>query len=144
MNSSPPFQAIAWSGQDQDDQFTIRIFGRSEDGKSVSLGTKFNPYFFIKTSLPVDTVKSLFWRGLVSCKVHEGKDLWGFQNGELSRFLRLEFKSHRALRNCVYAVENQKHENLRDAKVYEGNMDPVLRFMHVSGISSTEIGRAHV
>jgi len=137
MNSSPPFQAIAWSGQDQDDQFTIRIFGRSEDGKSVSLGTKFNPYFFIKTSLPVDTVKSLFWRGLVSCKVHEGKDLWGFQNGELSRFLRLEFKSHRALRNCVYAVENQKHENLRDAKVYEGNMDPVLRFMHVSGISST-------
>jgi DNA polymerase delta subunit 1 len=106
-------------------------------GESVSLGTKFNPYFFIKTSVPRDTVKSVCYRNLVSCKVHEGKDLWGFQNGELSRFIRLEFKTHKALRNCVYCIENKKFEELWDAKVYEGNIDPILRFMHVSGISST-------
>jgi len=131
------FQAVAWSGQDQDDQFTVRIFGRSEDGKSVSLGTKFNPYFFIKTNVSKDVIKGLFWRGLVSCRVHEGRDLWGFQNGDLSRFVRVEFKTHKLLRNCAWCIENHKFPELAGARVYESNIDPVLRFMHVSGISST-------
>jgi DNA polymerase delta subunit 1 len=136
--SGIPFQAVAWDGQDQDDQFTIRIFGRAEDGKSVSLGTKFNPYCFIKTDKDLKSfIKSTFWRGLVSCEVHRGKDLWGFQNGELSRFLKVEFKTHRALRSFAYCVENNKHPELIGCKMYESNIDPVLRFMHVSGCTST-------
>ena len=132
------FQAVAWDGQDQDDQFTIRIFGRAEDGRSVSLGTKFNPYCFIKTDKDLKSfIKSTFWRGLVSCEVHRGKDLWGFQNGELSRFLKVEFKTHRALRSFAYCVENNKHPELAGCKMYESNIDPVLRFMHVSGCTST-------
>jgi len=136
------FQAVAWDGQDQDDQFTIRIFGRSENGKSVSLGTKFNPYFYIKpppgqSSSTRSFVKTQFWRGLVSCERKDGKDLWGFQNGELSVFLRVEFKSHKALRNCVWCIDNNKHQELRGCRVYESNIDPVLRFMHCSGIRST-------
>jgi DNA polymerase delta subunit 1 len=132
-----PFQAVAWKGEDQHDQYTIRIFGRAEDGRSVSLGTKFNPYCYIKTDATRDTVKGLFWRGLVSCQVQNAKDLWGFQNGELSRFLKLEFKSHKALRNCAYCIENNKFPELHGARMYESNMDPVLRFMHCSGITST-------
>lgn len=132
-----PFQAVAWSGQDQDDQYTLRIFGRSEDGKSVSLGTKFNPYCYIRTDAPRDAVKNLFWRGLVSCEVQNAKDLWGFQNGELSRFLKMEFKTHKAIRNCAWCIENNKFPELAGARVYESNIDPVLRFMHVSGCSST-------
>ena len=133
------FQAVAWDGQDQDnDQFTIRIFGRAEDGRSVSLGTKFNPYCFVKTDKDLKSfIKSTFWRGLVSCEVHRGKDLWGFQNGELSRFLRVEFKTHRALRSFAYCVDNIKHSELSGCKMYESNIDPVLRFMHVSGCTST-------
>jgi DNA polymerase delta subunit 1 len=132
------FQAVAWDGQDQDDQFTIRIFGRAEDGRSVSLGTKFNPYCFVKTDKDLKSfIKSTFWRGLVSCEVHRGKDLWGFQNGELSRFLKVEFKTHRALRSFAYCVENIKHAELAGCKMYESNIDPVLRFMHVSGCTST-------
>ena len=136
--SGVPFQAVAWDGQDQDDQFTIRIFGRAEDGRSVSLGTKFNPYCFIKTDKDLKSfIKSTFWRGLVSCEVHRGKDLWGFQNGELSRFLKVEFKTHRALRSFAYCVDNNKHSELAGCKMYESNIDPVLRFMHVSGCTST-------
>ena len=148
MNHSPPgtglaFQAVAWDGQDQDDQFTIRIFGRAENGKSVSLGTTFNPYFYIKPPPGAQLdglrsfIKTQFWRGLASCERKDGKDLWGFQNGNLSPFLRVEFKSHRALRSCVYCVDNVKYEELRGCRVYEGNIDPVLRFMHCSGIKST-------
>jgi DNA polymerase delta subunit 1 len=132
------FQAVAWDGQDQDDQFTIRIFGRAEDGRSVSLGTKFNPYCFVKTDKDLKGfIKSTFWRNLVSCEVHRGKDLWGFQNGELSRFLKVTFKSHRALRSFAYCVDNNKHSELAGCKMYESNIDPVLRFMHVSGCTST-------
>jgi len=137
------FQAVAWDGQDQDDQFTIRIFGRAENGKSVSLGTTFNPYFYIKPppGAQIDGLRSFirtqFWRGLASCERKDGKDLWGFQDGKLSPFLRVEFKSHRALRSCVYCVDNVKYEELRGCRVYEGNIDPVLRFMHCSGIKST-------
>ena len=132
------FQAVAWDGHDQDDQFTIRIFGRAEDGRSVSLGTKFNPYCFVKTDKDLKSfIKSTFWRNLVSCEAHRGKDLWGFQNGELSRFLKVEFKTHRALRSFAYCVDNNKHSELAGCKMYESNIDPVLRFMHVSGCTST-------
>jgi DNA polymerase delta subunit 1 len=134
------FQAVAWDGQDQEDQFTIRIFGRAEDGRSVSLGTKFNPYFYLKLENNVQSeafrsaFKTQFWRGLVSAEIVRAKDLWGFQNGELSRFLKVEFKTHKALRSCAWSIENGKFTG---CKVYEANIDPVLRFMHVSGIAST-------
>lgn len=134
------FQAVAWDGQDQDDQFIIRIFGRAEDGRSVSLGTKFNPSLYIKPpsgAKMLQQLKSRFYRGLVSCKLQQGKDLWGFHNEELSDFYLLEFKTHRAMRSCMYVVENKGIPELAGCKIYEGNIDPVLRFMHISGISST-------
>jgi DNA polymerase delta subunit 1 len=120
------FQAVAWDGGDRDDQYVIRIFGRSEDGKSVSLGLNFNPYFYIKTTR---NMSGSLWKGLLKCHPVRAKDLWGFQNDQLSQFWRLEFKTHKALRSCVYSLENEK--------IYEANIDPVLRFMHLSGISST-------
>lgn len=132
-----PFQAIAWEGQDIDDQFTIRIFGRSADGKSVSLGTPFQPYFFIKpkkmTKDLLDFVKTKCWKA----EPKRAKDLWGFQNGELSDFIQVTFKTHRHLRSLAYSVENNKWSELSGCRVYESNIDPVLRFMHVSGCSST-------
>lgn len=137
------FQAVAWDGQDQDDQFTIRIFGRSADGKSVSLGTPFCPYFYVKPGprTTAQTVRAFIkenaWRGLVSCEVKDGKDLWGFQNGTLSKFVRCEFKTHRALRSLAYGIDNAKWSELSGCRVYEANIDAVLRFMHCSGVSST-------
>jgi len=131
------FQAIAWEGQDIDDQFTIRIFGRSADGKSVSLGTPFQPYFFIKTKKLtkdlLDFVKSKCWKA----EAKRAKDLWGFQNGDLSDFIQVTFKSHKHLRGIAWSIENNKWPELSGCSVYESNIDPVLRFMHVSGCSST-------
>ena len=137
------FQAVAWDGQDQDDQFTIRIFGRSADGESVSLGTPFCPYFYVKPGprTTAQTVRAFIkensWRGLMSCEVKDGQDLWGFQNGALTKFIRCEFRTHRAMRSLVYCIDNRKFPELAGCRVYEGNIDPVLRFMHCSGISST-------
>jgi DNA polymerase delta subunit 1 len=65
------------------------------------------------------------------------KDLWGFQNEALSDFIQVTFKSHRALRGLAWAIENAKWPELAGCRVYESNIDPVLRFMHVSGCTST-------
>jgi len=132
-----PFQAVAWEGQDIDDQFTIRIFGRAADGKSVSLGTPFQPYCFVKpqryTSDVLSFVKTKVWKA----EHKRAKDLWGFQNGDLSNFIQVTFKTHKALRGFAYSVENAKWPELSGARIYEANIDPVLRFMHCSGCSST-------
>jgi DNA polymerase delta subunit 1 len=132
-----PFQAIAWEGQDIDDQFTIRIFGRAADGKSVSLGTPFQPYCFVKpqrySSDVLSFVKTKVWKA----EHKRAKDLWGFQNGDLSNFIQVTFKTHKALRGFAYSVENAKWPELSGARIYEANIDTVLRFMHCSGCSST-------
>ena len=132
-----PFQAIAWEGQDTDDQFTIRIFGRNADGKSVSLGTPFQPYFFIKPKKMTKDLLDFVKTKCFKAEHKRAKDLWGFQNGELSDFIQVTFKSHRHLRGVAWSIENAKWPELSGAKVYESNIDPVLRFMHVSGCSST-------
>jgi len=81
----------------------------------------------------LDFVKTKCWKA----EQKRAKDLWGFQNGELSDFIQVTFKSHRYLRSLAYAVENNKWPELSGCRVYESNIDPVLRFMHVSGCSST-------
>ena len=144
-------QAVAWEGNDIDGQFTVRIYGRCEDGKSLAVGVPFNPYFYIKIrrghSFPdfKSAIQNHFRSDLKEVREIHAKDLWGFQNGLLSRFVRLEFKTCRAMRMCASAVEKVKErddrwEDLKSfgrLKIYESNIDPVLRFMHVTGIKST-------
>jgi len=132
-----PFQAIAWEGQDQDDQFTIRIFGRAEDGRSVCLGTPFQPFFYIKPRKLTKEILEFVKTKCSKAEVKRAKDLWGFQNETLSDFIQVTFKSHRALRGLAWSIENFKWPELAGCRVYESNIDPVLRFMHVSGCTST-------
>ena len=132
-----PFQAIAWEGQDQDDQFTIRIFGRAEDGRSVCLGTPFQPFFYIKPRKLTKEILDFVKTKCSKAEVKRAKDLWGFQNEALSEFIQVTFKSHRSLRGLAWAIDNAKWPELAGCRVYESNIDPVLRFMHVSGCTST-------
>jgi DNA polymerase delta subunit 1 len=130
------FQVVAWDGKDDDDQYWVRMFGRSEDGKSVSVTTLWNPFFFVKLR------KESSYEGVryeLEQKFHpntitevRGKDLWGFQNNTRWRFARLEFTTHKAMRSAAYVLEKE-----RKFKVYEANIDPVLRFMHYTEIMST-------
>ena len=135
------FQALAWDGEDCEGQFTVRIFGRAENGSSIAVSTHFNPYFLVKIrkAHSFEGVKRELNKRFRASAVREvhAKDLWGFQNNMLSRFVRIEFKTHRAMRSCAYVLEKEPLEGFGRLKVYEANIDPVLRFMHVTGISST-------
>ena len=121
------FQAVAWHGEDTDDGYTVHIFGRTEDGKSVHVETPFEPYFFVKVP-PDRTPKALIQEIQPSSSaVIRRKDLWGFRNQEESTFLKLGFRTLAEMKEC----------RPRGMKIYEKNLDPVLRFMHRTEIKST-------
>ena len=42
------FQALTWEARDCEDEHHISIFGKTREGKSVCVTTKFEPYFFVK------------------------------------------------------------------------------------------------
>jgi DNA polymerase delta subunit 1 len=111
------FQVISWEARDDPEQqkFTIHMFGRTEDGKSVHAATHFKPYFFVKGRVPG---KQFVMR----------KDLWGFQNLKEHPFSMFEFETLEEFRD-----EQRKFRN----GLYEANIDPLLRFMHRTGIRST-------
>ena len=121
------FQAVAWYGEDTDSEYVIHIFGRTEDGKSVHVETPFEPYFFVK--VPPDRSPKALIQEIqpYSSAVIRRKDLWGFRNQEEYTFLKLGFRTLADLKEC----------RPRGLKVYEKNLDPVLRFMHRSEIKST-------
>jgi DNA polymerase delta subunit 1 len=117
------FQAIAWNGRDEDSKYTVTVYGRTEKGDSVSLSCLFQPYFFVRASDPKQFAK---YRAIAV----KAKDLWGFQNSEKFPFIKLTFDSFSEMRKAVWQLQ-------RRYKVYEANIDPLLRFMHRTGISST-------
>ena len=120
------FQAVAWEGHDTEDgRYIVRAYGRTADGRSVAAATYFRPYFFAKAGHRVPEVRNAKIETVLA------KDLWGFQNGESRRFFKLTFPTHKALRGAAWGLERDNWA------VYEANIDPVLRFMHVSGCRST-------
>ena len=81
---STTFQAVAWEARDGEEQYTVHIFGRTEDGKSVCLTTPFDPYFFVKLDDRSHKGRIIEEHGHHATKVQlmKKKDLWGFQNNK--------------------------------------------------------------
>ena len=135
------FQALTWEARDEDEDHLISIFGKTEDGKSVCVTTTFEPYFYIK--LPdIKYAREIYTHIKDTCTgytVVESKDIWGFQNNQKFLFMRITFSNLKKLRTTDYFLK--KPLNLSSGpfplKVYESNLDPMLRMMHRTGIQST-------
>ena len=147
------FQAVSWEGKDIESEYTVTVYGRCKNGKSASVSTLFSPYFFIKKP-PDMTCRALEFKIMdlnnyqqkrdkcqypIKVSFVERKDLWGFSNNEMKQFACLEFKSLERMRrfasSCKYAREWTTHPS--GIKVYENTIEPLLRFMHLTGIQST-------
>lgn len=161
-NETIHFQAVSWSAKDieledsddEDDytsnkQYTITIFGRSFDGKSVCVKTAFNPYFYIevpnnwKHSNALYLVKELrkklgkrYGSHLMEYSLQKSKKFFGFTNHEEFNFLKVTFKSKIAWQYCgktlkkpVYVLGKMERFN-----TYESNLDPMIRFAHIQEI----------
>jgi len=75
----------------------------------------------------------------------KSKDVWGFQNNEEFAFMKINFKDLQARRLVDSYLRRPLDRTpdlfelfgVRNVKVYESNLDPVLRLMHRTGIQST-------
>jgi DNA polymerase delta subunit 1 len=148
------FQALTWEARDGEDEHLISIFGKTEDGKSVCVTTAFTPYFFIKLPPGIDSQKvqriydilsEKCRDSLVAYSLMKSKDVWGFQNNEEFAFMKINFKDLQARRLVDSFLRKPLDRTpelfelfgVRNVKVYESNLDPVLRLMHRTGIQST-------
>jgi DNA polymerase delta subunit 1 len=61
----------------------------------------------------------------------------GFQNNEQFTFMQLNFKNVVARRMVNGRLKRTLPDESIKYKVYESNLDPVLRLMHRTGIQST-------
>ena len=140
------FQALTWETKDTDDEHLISIFGKTHEGKSVCVTTAFTPYFFVKlprnvTQQRVQIIYNKIEKMCPGClssynTIHR-KDVWGFQNNEQFPYLQLFFKNLAARRMVAGRLRRPLPDETIKLKIYESNLDPVLRLMHRTGIQST-------
>jgi DNA polymerase delta subunit 1 len=142
------FQALTWEARDVDDEHLVSIFGKTQEGKSVCVTTAFTPYFFVKfpkgaTQKTAQEIFDVLNRKcpecLVSYSIMKAKDVWGFQNSEEFAYMKIDFVNLAMRRRVDYFLKNALSisSGMVKLKVYESNLDPVLRLMHRTGIQST-------
>ena len=147
------FQVLGSTTRDEKQAFVITLFGCDPDGQSVSLDvTGFRPFFYVEiptTWSPKDRSKYRDW--LLSHLSepeksdahlhHDGENhrtFWDFTNNQEFPFMRIEAASKALwtkLRDIVqdpdtalpkpYALTGEV------LRVYESNIDPMLRFFHL-------------
>ena len=147
------FQTLDWYSDDLQNETTefleykIFIFGVDERNSPVSLCVNnFYPFFFIEVpsswdSTCIYSIKESFSNnGIKSTKnieFVERKRYYGFENNKIRKFLKLTFYSSKAMRLVRYKLKetditvNSKRYRF---PLYESNIDPVLRFTHISDI----------
>jgi DNA polymerase elongation subunit (family B) len=134
-------------------EYVIHLFGTTAEGSSVRLEvTGFKPFFFLELPgcrTPTDEsrmkreVQMLLekeFRKLggnpsdITYEICSYQKLYGYTGGKSFPFLKLTVPSLGAFRNLqkVFLDENAKART--KFKVYESNIDPLLRFFHIQDI----------
>jgi DNA polymerase delta subunit 1 len=145
---SHSFQVLSWESADvpndnNEDAFRITLFGRDQSGHSVACHTYFEPYFFIEipntwqkhnaSALIYDKVPRKYHASITDIGIVTRKKFYGFTNNKVFRFARVVFQSKRAWSMAYYILrKDPKYAN----KIYEANIDPILRFIHIQNIES--------
>jgi DNA polymerase elongation subunit (family B) len=154
--------------------YTIRLFGRTlekENSKSVFVKvTGYQPYFYIEipdnwTENHVKLLMSEMKRrvapktrdSLVDWKITKAYKFRGFTNKKKFKFVQFTFRDMEGFRKYEWAFRRKIYvkglppsaqlEN-RKATLYESNIDPILRMMHIqnleaSGIIKIKEGKYH-
>jgi len=76
------------------------------------------------------------------CILQNKKDFYGFKNQQLFRFLRLTFNNREAMKKTMYLIgQHNDHASKtvikgapKELKLYESNVEPILRFIHIKNL----------
>jgi len=139
---------------DEQKGFQILLFGTSEKGQSVCVEvTGYRPYFYVQIPMDwpqksINGYKSYLLKKcvypspdaikLITFTEERHKKLFDFDNGELHRFLKITVPSQAIWRRFKNAMLTENLDPVPiliggetlQLKVYEANIDPVLRFFH--------------
>jgi DNA polymerase delta subunit 1 len=153
------FQCVEWYTCDdtRDDEspqvYTIRCFGVNSNGNSVCCSfTGFNPFFYIKVDMTYTRPKmktylsklsykiktgEYYSQGLLidKCEVVKQRDFYGYHGTDQFKFIKLVFRTQKCMRGYIYKIKayNESHPN-DYIRMYETNIDPLLKFYHMTGI----------
>ena len=136
-------------------KFTIQVFGRNEKGESVSvIINNFTPFFYIKVfdnwnkkslSNIDEHVTDFLPRDNKDCylgsKLIKRHDFIGFTNKKKFNFIKLEFSNLETMNKCKYhfkyPIKLKGFSQDIQFKMYESNIMPMLRFIHIREISAS-------
>ena len=140
---------------DGNKHFDITLFGKTADDQSVFLNVDgFTPYFFVEVDSHwrrevvdriVNTVRKQVYPkeckdGLMSYKVIKAHKFHGFTNDAYFNYLHLVFKDYDSFRAWERAFSKKlslpfiSRERKIKLQLYESNIHPILRFMHIQNI----------
>ena len=130
----------------------IHLFGMNANGQAVRVDVSgFRPYFFVSlpdTHTSCDAIEKklrLKLKGdvdLIEFKVENHQKFYGYTGGKPFRFVRMSFQSM----SLFYTVRKEFLDEKNQPKmvlgkgekpldVYESNIDPMLRFFHLRGVT---------
>ena len=155
------FQVLDWDeyhseGANGDMEYRIRLFGRTDDDKTIYCDVRdFTPYFYVKVknnwtqahlNIFIKELKKRVWPrededGLKKYGFHEAYDYYGFTNYSKFKFIRLEFTKLSSFKSYDRAFKKKFKINYIDRipfklKVYESNIIPFIRMMHIQKLGS--------
>jgi len=155
------FNVLYWHENDENNKYIIRMFGKTEKGESVSLKvTGFIPYFYVE--IPnywddktinnfvakvkaecdrQDKGKFSHVKHLIKTETKEFHKFYYYTENRLFKFVRFVFDSCRSMKRFAKLFDNIEFlysfdQNVREYPVYESNIDPFLRFIHIKDICS--------
>jgi DNA polymerase elongation subunit (family B) len=154
------FQIVDWNTTHEDieidgeefQQYVIKLFGRTEDNRTVFLKVQnFTPYFYIE--IPgnyttndlrrlIGVVKQKVYykhrNSLIEYKIVKKHKFYGFTDGKLYTYALLKFHSYWGFKAFERVFNNpiKYQNNWKKFQLYESNIEPFLRFMHIRDISA--------
>jgi len=149
-NSNPLiFQTLEWYNSDIiDDQtelsvYKIYAFGVNTNNKPVRLQINgYYPFFFIEVPTQWDSTciyaMREHLRGIQDIKFLERKRYYGFENNKIRKFLKISFYNLKSMKFMSYRLQKGILISGKEFyfPLYESNIDPILRFMHLRDILS--------
>jgi DNA polymerase elongation subunit (family B) len=154
------FQIVDWSYVNKENslgekEFIIRLFGRTEDEKTIYCETtNFRPYYFIKmepswrrsdASTIIEELKERVKKrddtlldGFLGYNIIEKYDFYGFTDFKKFNFIRLEFTNFDTFTAFTYAMKKKVKiaRSYVKLKAYESNIIPYIRMMHMLDLRS--------
>jgi DNA polymerase elongation subunit (family B) len=141
-------------GDDEEKRFIIRFFGRTNTGLSLTVSVvNFFPFFYVKIPRSWTSVNvKKFILGMKGMSKEHGayifdytpmewKEFYGFKADKKFNFLMIRFQTsdtmrfyHNRSRDGI--LEVRIDNKMEKFQLYESNLDPMLRFMHVQDIKS--------